>query len=143
MLPPRPRQRVEYHRPRRINAVSVTLMLIVGACAWVGFSFWPLIVLRSNVKNELAEAIPHLWRSNLRPDSQARAELTALRRQLVERLHQLGVKDSKLDLAIERNKKWVSMTAHYSATGSLRGWDKTFVFAFAPKVETDAARVDW
>ena len=143
MIPPRPRQQVQYHRPRRINTVSVTLALILGACLWVGFSFWPLLVLRSNVKNELAEAMPHLWKLNLRPDSQSRVDLPVLRKHVIDRLRAVGVKDQKLELVVDRNKERIAMTARYAASGSLRGWDRTFVFAFAPRVETDAARVDW
>lgn len=141
--PPRPRQQVQYQKPRRLNTVSVTLLAVTGVLVWVGISFWPLWVLRSNVKNELEEAMPRLWKLNLRPDAQARSEAAVLRREIVQKLHQLGVKDQKLDLAVDRNKERVALTATYSASGELRGLERKFIFAFAPRVETDAARVDW
>jgi predicted PurR-regulated permease PerM len=143
MAPPRPRKQVEYQKPRRINAVSVTLSVILGLLIWAGVSFWPLLVLRSNVSTELAEAIPHLWKLNLRQEAQARSELPKLRKQVIERLRALGVKDNKLDVILERSKQRVTMTARYSAVGSLQGWNRKFVFNFAPSMDTDAARVDW
>lgn len=143
LAPPRPRKQVEYQKPRRINAVSVTLSMILGLMIWGGVSFWPLLVLRSNVSTELAEAIPRLWKLNLRPEAQARAEMPKLRKQVLEKLRQLGVKDDKLELVMERGKQRVTLTARYSATGSLQGWKRKFVFQFAPSVDTDAARVDW
>jgi hypothetical protein len=143
LAPPRPRKQVEYQKPRRINAVSLTLSAILGLLIWAGVSFWPLLVLRSNVSTELAEAIPRLWKLNLRPEPQARAELPKLRRQVIEKLRQLGVKDDKLELVMDRSKQRVALTARYKATGSLQGWKRQFVFNFSPSIETDAARVDW
>lgn len=143
ITPPTRRKQIEYQKPRRINSVSVTLTLILGLCTWAAVSFWPLLVLRSNVETELATAIPRLWRLNLRPDAQARAEAVKLRREVLEKLKQVGVKDPKLDVAIERSKARVAMVAKYTATGSLRGLERTFVFKFSPRAETDAARVDW
>jgi hypothetical protein len=143
LSPPRPRKQVEYQKPRRINAVSVTLSAIMGLLIWAGVSFWPLLVLRSNVSTELAEAIPRLWKLNLRQEAQARAELPKLRKQIIERLRALGVKDDKLEVILERGKQRVMLTARYKATGSLQGWKRPFVFQFAPSIETDAARVDW
>jgi hypothetical protein len=144
MLPkPSPRKQVQYQKPRRINAVSVTLSAIMGVCIWAGVSFWPLLVLRSNVSTELAEAIPRLWKLNLRQEAQARAEMPKLKKQVIERLRALGVKDDKLEVVLERSKQRVALTARYAATGSLTGWKRQFVFHFAPSIETDAARVDW
>jgi hypothetical protein len=141
--PPRPRKQVEYQKPRRINAVSVTLSLAFGLFMWSAISFWPLLVLRSNVTTELAESLPRLWKLNLRPDAQARAELPKMRKQIIEKLRQIGVRDSKLEVVFERSKQRVALAATYTATGSLRGWQRAFIFRFAPRVETDAARNDW
>src|SRR5687768_7533305 len=116
MAPPRPRQQVEYQKPRRINTVSVTLSMILGLMIWTGVSFWPLLVLRSNVSTELSDAIPRLWKLNLRPEAQARVEMPKLRKQIIEKLRQLGVKDDKLEVVMERGKQRVTLTARYSAT---------------------------
>ena len=143
MQPPRPRSQVQYQKPRRINVVSVTLAICFGIACWVGLSFWPVLILRSNVKNELFEALPTLWKLNLRPEAQARAELVKLKRNVLERLRKQGVKDEKLELSIDRSKKRIALRANFSAPARLLGFQKTFVLALAPSAETDASRVDW
>ena len=62
-----PRQKVEYKRPGRLNVVSVAVALVVAAGVYVFIALWPVISLRSNVEGELADALPNLWRNNLRP----------------------------------------------------------------------------
>ena len=143
MLPPRPRQQVQYQKPKRINVVSVTMLLMLAASIWVGMSAWPLLVLRSNVKNEIEEVMPRFWKLNLRTEAQAREELIKLKRHLTERIRKVGVTDDKLQLVFDRNKKRVAITAHFKAVGQLQGWKRQFVLRFAPRAETDAGRVDW
>jgi hypothetical protein len=143
MIAPRPRKHVEYQKPRRINSVSVTMSLMLAMAIWAGISFWPLIVVRSNVKSEIEEVMTRFWKLNLRTEAQARDELVKLKRHLTERIRKAGVTDDKLELVFERNKKTVAISARYRTVGSLRGWDRKFVFDFAPRSETDASRVDW
>lgn len=140
---PRPRSKVEYQKPKRINAVSVTLALVVGLLAWVGISFWPVLILRSNVKNELSEVMPVLWKLNLRPEAQARADLIKLKKDVTARIRGVGVKDEKLEVTVERSKEWIALRAKFNVNAQLQGFKKVFTFALAPKAETDAARVDW
>ena len=142
MLPPRPRQQVQYQKPKRINVVSVTMLLMLAASIWVGMSAWPLLVLRSNVKNEIEEVMPRFWKLNLRTEAQAREELIKLKRHLTERIRKVGVTDDKLQLVFDRNKKRVAITAHFKTVGQLQGWKRQFVLRFAPRAETDAGRVD-
>jgi hypothetical protein len=143
MQVPRPRSRVEYQKPARINAVSITLLVVVAIAAWVGVSLWPALILRSNVKNELFEAMPVLWKLNLRPDAQMRAELIKLKKDVITRIRKLGVTDDKLDLTVERSKQWLSMRASFTTKVQLRGLNKVFAVRMSPQAETDAARVDW
>jgi hypothetical protein len=44
---------------------------------------------------------------------------------------------------ISRTKEKVSVEARYTAILTLKGVDKTRPLTMIPKVETDAARVDW
>ncbi|HEY0711597.1 MAG TPA: hypothetical protein VGF45_02920 [Polyangia bacterium] len=143
MIAPRPRKQVEYQKPRRINSVSVTLAAMMAATVWAIISFWPIIKVRSNVKSEIEEVMPRFWKLNLRTEAQAREELAKLRRHLTDRIRKVGVTDDRLELVFERNKKTVAISAHYKTVGTLRGWDRKFVFDFAPRAETDASRVEW
>jgi hypothetical protein len=143
MLPPRPRSQVQYQKPRRINSVSVSLALMVGLLVWVGISAWPAFVVRSNVANELSDALPTLYRLNLRPEAQARPEILKLKRHVTDRIRQAGVTDEKLEISIERSKKLIGLRATYTTVIALKGWKRTFPVRFSPNEQTDAARVDW
>ncbi len=143
IAPPRPREKVQYQKPRRLNVVSVTLAISLAIFCWVGVSVWPLLLIRSNVKTALADALPRVWKLNLRTEAQARAGLHKLRRETMEIIRKLGVEDDDLDLIIDRSKERVSLRATYSMSTELRGWSRTFTFNFSPSVETDAARVEW
>ena len=55
-----------YKQPNAINGVSIGLVVLVAATVWIGLSAWPVIALNSNVKNELNDALPRIYRANLR-----------------------------------------------------------------------------
>ncbi|HEX3698436.1 MAG TPA: hypothetical protein VH374_23890 [Polyangia bacterium] len=131
-----------YKQPRRLNAVSVTLFLFLGAAAWLGISAWPLIALSGNVKNELGEALPRAYKANLLPEPTSTEGIARIHDELVESLKKIGVTDPKLQVLVTRAKN-ISVEARYKATLSLKGVDKTYDLDMNPKVETDAARVEW
>ena len=143
MLPPKPRAKVEYKKPRKINVVSVTLFLLLLASAYLVVGLWPLVTLRGKVKSELSDSIPHLYRLNLRPEAYARPEIAKLKRATMERLRKLGVKDRKLELVMERGKERIAMEARYKASTLLPYWERRLELNFSTRVETDAARIEW
>jgi hypothetical protein len=142
-LPVPLRKKVEYKKPRRLNAVSGVMALVFGGFVYFMVAIWPLVTLRSNVKDQLADALPHLWKINLKPEGEARRELTGFRRQLLADLRKTGVKDKQLELVVDRNKKEVALQARYAANATLPGTTRTIQLKFSPRVETGAARVDW
>ncbi|HEY2900962.1 MAG TPA: hypothetical protein VGL59_10330 [Polyangia bacterium] len=131
-----------YKQPRRLNTVSVTLFLFMGALAWLGISAWPLIALNANVKNEIGEALPRAYKANLLPEPTSTEGIARIHDELVESLKKMGVTDPKLQVSITRAKT-ISVEARYKATLALKGVDKTYDLDMNPKVETDAARVEW
>lgn len=143
-LPPiPPRKKLEYKKPKRLNAVSITMALVFGGFVYFVVAIWPLLQLRSNVKDNLADALPHLWKINLMPEGNARRDLIPFRKKLLEQLKKTGIKDKQLELVVDRNKKEVALQARYSATAVFPGTTKTIQLKFKPRVETDAGRVDW
>ena len=143
-LPPVPaKQKTEYKKPRRINVVSVTLLAMVVGAGYLLYAVWPLLSLRSQVRDEMADALPALWRLNLRTEGQARMDLQKLRRTMVDKLRKIGIKDQQFELVIDRDKKRVAMEARYAASAALPGLERKLKLNFSPRVETDAARVDW
>ena len=132
-----------YKQPSAINGVSVGLLLLVGLTAWLGVSAWPIIAINSGVKNEIGEALPLVYRANLRPEPAATDGTTRLHEELETKIRALGVTDPALEIEISRSEKRVAIEARYHATATLIGTGKKHTFAMHPRVETDAARVEW
>ena len=137
------REKTQYKRPRFLNAVSVVLLLIAGTIAYVGITLWPVYNVRSEVENEMSDALPQLWRYNLRPEEVAVPEMAKIKQRLVERIQEVGVKDKRLIVTLIRGKEKVAIEARYTDTAVFAGWGKKVDFALAPRVETSAARVEW
>jgi hypothetical protein len=143
-LPPiPPRKKLEYKKPRRLNAVSGVMALLFGGFVYFMVAIWPLLALRSSVKDTLADALPHLWKINLMAEGVARRELIGFKKKLLEDLRRTGVKDKQLELVLARNKKEVALQLRYAAVATFPGTTRTIQLKFSPRVETDAGRVDW
>ena len=132
-----------YKQPSRINSVSIVLVLILALGGWVGLSAWPVIAAHANVKSELDEALPRAYRANLLPEPTSTQAIASLHDELIGKLPALGVTDPKCLVVITRDAKTVSIEARYTAALVLRGTRKSYPLSFTPRVETDAARVQW
>jgi hypothetical protein len=143
MQPPQRTRPTEYRKPKKFNVVSVTLLLIMATMAYVGYCVWPVVTLRLRVKSELEDVLPNFWRVNLRPEEYARTEIARMKRELLVKLPQLGVRDKKAEVVFERGKKRVGIEARFSTTAFFPVLNKTRTIQLAPRAETDAARVDW
>ena len=144
-MPPlyKQRQKTEYKRPRFLNAVSAVIILLVAAAAYAAYALWPVYSLRSEVDNELAGALPDLWRYNLRPDAVALPELVKIKQRLIDRLREVGVKDPRLGVTLIRGAKVVAIEARFTTTAVFPWWEKRVDFTMTPRAETDAARIKW
>ncbi len=136
----RPRKVTQYKKPRRINVVSIALFLLLGAFGYFVYQSWPAFKIRLDAKNEMGEVMVALYRANLQNSNK---EVERVKKDLMQRLRKVGVKDPNLELRIERNKKIVAIEAHFTVVVAYPVVDKTYPFRFAPRSETDAARVDW
>lgn len=140
---PKPRERVEYKRPPRINVVSVGLVVFLGFIGWLISSAWPLLQLRANVKSEISDQLPILWRHNLRTRGKMDAEIAKIRQALIAKLFKMGVRDPKMQVNFVRTKAVVAIEVSYQDFVQLSGLQKRFAFTIAPRVETDASNVEW
>ena len=138
-----PRPKIRYTQPQRLNAVSILILAFMALFGYGMYAVWPAFSLRSNVESELADALPNLWRLNHNAESAVRRELDKMKRGVVESLRKVGVTDKKLEVIFVRNKKVVAMEARFQTTLTLPGLDRTVTLHFRPRVETDAARVEW
>ena len=132
-----------YKQPNRINSVSIGLCLLLGLAVWVGLGAWPLIAVNGNLKNELEDVLPRAYRANLLPEPTATQAIEQLRDALVAKLPELGITDPRCQVLITRGETRISVEARYRTALVLAGLTKHYPVAFNPKVETDAARVEW
>ena len=132
-----------YKQPRRLNAVTLALLVFGAAAAWAGISAWPVISQYADVKSELEDALPRLYHANLSPDPDASIMVEEVRQQLLKRLDRLAIPDAARNLILERSPKTVSIGLKYATTLSLRGTQKRFALNLSPHVATSAERVDW
>jgi N-acetylmuramoyl-L-alanine amidase len=133
----------KYRKPRRINTVSVGLLLLFGLGIYVIVCTWPVYSLSSRAKGVLLDAIPMFYRANLRSEDVASAMIRDLKKSVPLHLRKAGVRDANLEVVFTRSAKEVSIEAHFVATALFPVINKTFEFHLSPRAVTDAARIEW
>jgi hypothetical protein len=132
-----------YKKPHSINTISVALLLLLGLVVYVAIYTWPVYTLSSRAKGVLLDALPMLYRANLRPESIASVMLRDLKKSVPAALRKEGVKDPNLEVIFSRSKQEVSIEADFVATAFFPVINKSYEFRLSPRVVTDAARVEW
>jgi hypothetical protein len=132
-----------YKKPHSINAVSLALLLLLGLTVYVIVYTWPVYSLSSRAKGVLLDALPILYRANLRPEATASGMIRDLKKSVPESLRKEGVRDPHLEVVFSRSKKEVSIEAHFVATAFFPVINKSYDFHLSPRAVTDSARIEW
>jgi hypothetical protein len=105
---------VQYKKPRRINVVSVTLVLVVLLAGYAAYQWFPLYMMRHEAYRVLQETGSKLAgrAGYYQLDTQAREEL---RRNMQRQLANVGIDDPKIETWIEMEGKDVRLGVVYSA----------------------------
>lgn len=107
-------QPIKYKKPRRINVVSITVVLLLAAGAYALYQWFPLYMKRHEAHRILQE---HGSKIASRPthyeeDTEAREQLRKdMQRQLVD----MGIDDPQVETWIEIEGKEVKLGVVYSA----------------------------
>lgn len=133
----------KYKQPRRLNAVSLILLVLLGGAGYVGFSAWPVASLYANVRSTMEESLPQVYRANLAPEPASSQQVITIKGTLALALKKAGLEGKPFDIFIKRDKKEVSIEVRFTTALVLAGLDKSFKVSMAPMVKTDAARVQW
>lgn len=105
---------VQYKKPRRINAVSVTIVLLLALAGYAAYQWLPLYFKRHEAYRVLQETGSKLaGRAGFyEQDTQAREDMRkTMQRQLVE----VGIDDPKIETWIELEGKEARLGVVYSA----------------------------
>lgn len=132
-----------YRQPRRLNFVSITLLLFLAVAGYVGFAAWPVLSLNANVRSAMDDALPKLYRANLLPDTEGATVADEARRMLVEKLAALGVADADGVVTMSRDQKTVAIAVRLDTAIDLKLVGKKIPVTLNPRVETSAARVTY
>lgn len=133
----------KYTQPRRVNAVSITLLLLSLAACYLAFAAWPVISLHADVKSALEDALPRLYRANLLPDSESEIGAEEVRQTLIEKLTALDIPDPGTAMTITRDARVVAIRVKLDTAIDLKVIGKKIRVTLNPRVETSAARVSY
>jgi hypothetical protein len=104
---------------------------------------WPVLSLHSKAKSELEDVVSRLWRLNILGDAVFYKEGPLLKKDVILQLRKAGIRDPKLEVTFERNKKFVAAEARFTATAEFGIINKKYTFNLTPKAVTKAEAVDW
>jgi hypothetical protein len=134
---------MRYRKPRTINLVSFMLLGAAGLFVYLAVCFWPVYSTRSRVRGILLDHVPLLYKANLRPTEVTQAMLEDIKTSIRAEIQKAGINEKAVKIYLRHNVKEIELEARLKARAHFPWPDKTFEFDIAPKVVSDATRVDW
>lgn len=105
---------IKYKKPRRINAVSITVVALLLLAGYALFQYAPMFFMRHEAYRVLEETGSEMSHRTAHY-SQDKRELENLRRRMQSKIKGLGVEDPDLETWIEIEGKEVRLGVVYSA----------------------------
>lgn len=133
----------KYRQPRRLNAVSVTLLAVLFCAGYFAFACWPAMALHSDVKSLLDDALPRLYRANLLPEPESSIGAEEVRQEVLGRLTKLGIPDPEDSFRMTRDPHTVALSVRLRTAIDLKLIHRKIPLTLNPRVETSAERVTY
>jgi len=134
---------VKYRKPSMFNWVTAMLILLAALCVYLIVCLWPVYSARSRAKGVLLDHVPAMYRANLRTDDYGRSMMEGIKKDIAAALAKAGINEKGAKIILRRGQKDFEMEVRFKARAHFPFPDKTYEFELAPKVVSDAARVDW
>ena len=134
---------MRYRKPRTFNWVTFVLLGMAGIAVYVTIHLWPIYSLHSRAKGVLFDNVPAFYKANLMPDEVARPAMEEIKNNIRTALNKMGVNDKATKVYLRRGQKEIELEVRFKAYAHFPWPDQTFEFDLAPKVVTDATRIDW
>jgi hypothetical protein len=137
-------ERVEYGSPKRINAVSITFLLLLTAAGYWMWRFFPAYFDGWSVDHILKETAAAIYRANRLREP----ERTETLKELVDKaksniVKNVGITDPDLDVGLEIEETKATMTAEYSVIITHPMISKTTTLHFKKAQEANIKTVKW
>jgi hypothetical protein len=129
-----------YRKPRRLNVVSISLVLFLVVAGYAAFTAWPVVSLNADVSSALDDVLPKIYRANLLPEAESAVAVEEARHLLLDKLTALGVTTPDAALTITRNAQVVAISVKVDTAVELKVIGKKIPVTLNPRVETSAAR---
>lgn len=130
-----------YRQPRRLNAVSISVVLVLAVLGYTAFVAWPVIALNADVRSAMDDVLPKVYRANLLPEGESAVAADEARKLLLDKLTTLGVANPDTALSITRDAQTVAISVRLETAVNLKLLGKKLPLTLNPRVETSAARV--
>ena len=134
---------MKYRKPRAINWVTFLLVGVAGLLAYLLIYLWPVYSVHSRVKGILLDHVPALYKANIMPADVSGPMMDDIRKNIGVELKKLGINDKRAKIFLRHNPKELELEVRFKASAHFPWPDKTYEFNLAPKVVSDATRVDW
>jgi hypothetical protein len=131
---------MRYRKPRTLNWVTFMLLALAGLFVYLVIYLWPVYSARATVKGILLDHVPALYKANLRKSN---SMVEAVREHIAEEMQRAGINDKAAKIILRGNPQEIQLEVRFKAIAHFPWPDRTFEFALAPKVVSDATRIDW
>lgn len=132
-----------YKQPRRLNAVSLTLLGLALLAAYIGYQAWPTVALNADLASAVEDALPRLYRANLLPEPESSVAADEIKQSLVDKLGALGMDHPEELVTIARDQKTVAVRVRVRVVVNLTLLHLELPITLSPHAETSAERISY
>ncbi|HZS41357.1 MAG TPA: hypothetical protein VFF06_31225 [Polyangia bacterium] len=134
----------DYQQPRRLNAVSITLILLaLGACYWF-WRFFPAYFDGWTVDHVLKESAAAVYRTNRLSEPERSQELRALvDKTRADIIKKANVNDPELTVNLDIDGNLATFTADYRVVVTHPVTSRTTLLHFVKTQSSDIKAVSW
>ena len=135
---------VKYGAPRRINSVSIFLLLVLVAAGYFGWRFFPAYLNAWTVDHILKESATQVYRANRLREPERTETLTAIVRKAQSDIRsQASVHDPELKVSLNILENSASMSADYTTIITHFAVNKTTTLHFHREETANIKTVNW
>jgi hypothetical protein len=129
-----------YDKPRRVNAVSVIIFLVLAAAAYAGVQFGPAYYRKWKASGILSEAANRVYPKRMLAADLAADFIEKVRGETAARLREIGIADPGMRVLIDVKPTAIGVSAEYVEIIKHPFVGKITTLSFAPRFDLDASK---